>query len=78
MTRKPFATPLRDTLRAYLLTAVDLLRARRARDIPEKFIDSYVAMSWLEWHGGSLRLTTVGENICAQLTASLQQEMAPS
>ena len=30
-------------------------------------IDDYVAMNWLEWNGGGLRLTTTGDNVCKQL-----------
>lgn len=60
-----------EALRGRLLECVRLLKARRARDIPEGFIDDYVALSWLEWHGGTLRLTTVGENIVRQVAGSL-------
>ncbi len=62
-------------LRGYLLTAVDLLKRRRAGVIREGFLDAYVEQRWLEWHGGSLRLTTVGQNICAQLTTALNVAM---
>jgi hypothetical protein len=51
---------LRDGLR---LTA-DLLKRQRACDIPAGYIDDYVALDWLEWRGGTLQLTTTGENIC--------------
>ena len=40
----------------------------RAAEIPEVDIDDYVSLNWLEWYGGSLRLTTLGENICKQLS----------
>lgn len=40
---------------------------RRADLLPEAVIDAYVDCDWLSWRGGSLKLTTVGENICAQL-----------
>ena len=59
-----------EALRGRLLECVQLLKARRARDIPEGFIDDYVALSWLEWHGGTLRLTTVGENIARQVAGA--------
>ncbi|MCM5680153.1 hypothetical protein M8A51_11470 [Schlegelella sp. S2-27] len=61
----------RDALRDALLATVDLLRRRRAADVPERDIDDYVALDWLEWHGGTLRLTTVGDNVCKQLFARL-------
>ena len=60
------ATPP-DVLRGALLTTVDMLYRRRARDIPEGYIDDYVALHWLEWHGGGLRVTTTGENVCRQM-----------
>lgn len=57
----------RETLRDALPAAVDLLHRRRARDIAPGYIDDYVALRWLEWHGGGLRVTVVGENLCRQL-----------
>jgi hypothetical protein len=59
-------TARRDALRNELPTTVDLLRRCRASEIAEADIDEYVALHWLEWHGGSLRLTTTGENLCRQ------------
>jgi hypothetical protein len=53
-----------DVLRSALQAAVDSLHRRRASEIPEGYIDGYVKLNWLEWHGGSLRLTPTGENIC--------------
>lgn len=77
-TRRP-ATPAspmplvtrRDTLRDELLATVDLLKRRRAAEIDESYIEDYVALHWMEWHGGSLRLTTTGENVCKHLAALL-------
>lgn len=57
----------RQTLRDHLPISVDLLRHCRASDIPPGYIDDYVSLDWLEWNHGSLRLTTVGENICRQV-----------
>jgi hypothetical protein len=56
----------REALRNALLSTVDLLKRRRACEIPEGYIDDYVALQWLEWNGGSLRLTVTGQNICQQ------------
>jgi hypothetical protein len=69
-TRSP-PTLRREALRDALLSCVDLLRKRRARDIPEGYIDDYVALNWLEWNGGALRLTTTGDNVCQQLVRQL-------
>jgi hypothetical protein len=65
------ATLRREALRAELLATVDLLKRRRAADIASAAIDDYVTLNWLEWHGGSLRLTTTGENLCKHMTSML-------
>lgn len=58
-------------LRDALLNTVSLLQHRRACEIDQTDIDDYVALNWLEWNGGSLRLTVTGDNIRKQLTARL-------
>ena len=68
---KTSPTLRREALRDALLSTVELLRKRRARDIPEGYIDDYVALNWLEWNGGALRLTTTGDNVCQQLVRQL-------
>ena len=72
------AAARRDVLRDRLLPTVDLLKQRRAAEIPEGYIDDYVALHWLEWQGGTLRLTTTGENVCRHLTALLNRSGARS
>lgn len=57
----------REALRNALPESVDKLYRRRACDIPEGFIEDYVALNWLEWRGGGLRVTPTGENVCSQL-----------
>ena len=59
----------REALRDGLLGTVDLLKRRRASDIADGYIDDYVALNWLEWNGGLLRLTATGDNVCKQLIA---------
>lgn len=61
----------REALRDELLATVDLLKRRRAADIADGYIEDYVALHWLEWQGGALRLTTTGENVCKQLVSLL-------
>jgi len=41
----------------------------RADLIPEGAIEEYVALHWLEWNGGALRLTATETNVCAQIRA---------
>jgi len=72
----PAAPSRRDTLRDQLLATVNLLKQRRAAEIDAGYIDDYVALHWMEWHGGSLRLTTTGENVCKHL-ATLLARTAP-
>jgi hypothetical protein len=57
-------------LRDELLATVDCLQRRRADLIDESLVDAYVAVHWLEWNGGSLRLTETGKNVCGQMRAS--------
>ena len=45
---------------------------RGAVDIEVGYIDDCVALNWLEWHGGALRLTTTGDNVCKQLIGRLE------
>ena len=67
------AAARRDVLRDRLLATVDLLKQRRAAEIAEGYIEDYVAMHWMEWQGGTLRLTTTGENVCKHLKALLSR-----
>jgi hypothetical protein len=60
-----------DELRDSLLSTIDLLYRRRAAEVGDRFIDGYVALDWLEWNGGTLRLTATGENVRRQLVAGL-------
>ena len=61
----------REQLRLELLTTVDSLQRRRADLVSEGFIEDYVALHWLEWNGGALRLTVTGTNMCQQMHARL-------
>lgn len=70
----PEAPALRlQALRDALLSTVDLLKRRRAAEIDSDYIDGYVAMNWMEWNGGGLRLTTTGDNVCRQLQLQVQR-----
>jgi hypothetical protein len=61
----------RDHLRATLPATVDLLQRRRADLIGDDVIEEFVALNWLEWNGGALRLTVTGQNVCQQLKTPL-------
>ncbi len=58
-------------LQESLLVTVDLLSRRRACDIPEQTIDRFVALRWLQWNGGSLRLTETGEAMVVQVQGAM-------
>jgi hypothetical protein len=55
-------------LRESLQATADALYKRRACDVPESYIEDYVALDWLKWDGGGLKLTVTGQNICRQAT----------
>lgn len=60
------AAERRERLRRSLPATVELLQNRQADRIDDADIDAYVSLNWLEWHGGGLRLTITGRNVCAQ------------
>jgi len=60
----------KERLRLALPAAVELLRTRQAGQISATEIEEFVALNWLEWHGGSLKLTVTGANVCSQGKAS--------
>jgi hypothetical protein len=62
------AAPYLGQLREDLPATVALLKRRRADLIAESAIDAYVELNWLEWRGGGLKLTIIGENLCKQMT----------
>jgi len=63
------------SLQESLLATVDLLSRRRACDIPESTIDRFIALRWLQWNGGSLRLTEAGEAMVVTTHASMLSDM---
>jgi hypothetical protein len=62
----------REELLGALLQTVELLQRRRAGEIGPGYIDGYVALNWLEWNGGTLRLTVTGDNMRKQQAAARQ------
>ena len=63
----------KERLRLALPAAVELLRTRQAGLIAAREIEEFVALNWLEWHGGTLRLTVTGSNVCSQGRAAANQ-----
>ena len=64
-------TKITAALQDSLLATVDALTRRRACDIPEPTIDQLVALRWLEWRGGSLRLTEAGETMVVKVQSAM-------
>jgi hypothetical protein len=60
----------KERLRQALPAAVELLRTRQAGLIAPREIDEFIALNWLEWHGGTLRLTVTGSNVVSQSRAA--------
>jgi hypothetical protein len=67
----------RETLRDGLPHVVQCLKAHRANLIGDGCIDDYVTLDWLEWRGGHLQLTVVGQNICRQITLASAPDNSP-
>ena len=67
---KEDAAERKERLRQALPAAVELLRTRQAGQIAAADIEEFVALNWLEWHGGSLRLTVTGSNVVSQSRAA--------
>ena len=66
MSKALLSTLRLSVLRVELPHVANLLRNKRAGEIDAVVIDDLVELSWLEWSGGSLRLTATGTNICRQ------------
>ena len=71
MTATNIAAKITPSLQQALLTTVDALMRRRACDIPEQTIDQLISLRWLQWSGGSLRLTEAGETMVVKVQSAL-------
>ena len=60
----------KERLRQALPAAAELLRTRQAGLIAPREIEEFIALNWLEWHGGSLKLTVTGSNVVSQSRAN--------
>jgi hypothetical protein len=66
----------KESLRNGLQATADALYRRKASEISDASIEDYVNLNWLEWWGGTLRLTTTGQNICRQMQLSPESRHA--
>ncbi|MEJ8859601.1 hypothetical protein WKW79_33920 [Variovorax robiniae] len=63
----------KERLRQRLPLTARRLKEGQADRIDTGDIDAYVQLDWLEWHGGGLRLTDTGRNVCAHEALNLPQ-----
>lgn len=71
MTPAQIAAKITPSMQEALLVTVDALMRRRACDVPEETIDQLIALRWLQWSGGSLRLTEAGETMVVKVQGAL-------
>ena len=71
MTTANIAAKITPTLQQALLTTVDALMRRRACDVPEQTIEQLISLRWLQWNGGSLRLTEAGETMVVKVQSAM-------
>jgi hypothetical protein len=57
----------REALRDMLPTSVDALGRACVAALPAGYDDDYLALRWLEWHAGRLRITPAGSAVCRTL-----------
>ena len=74
-TTKPAPTITEQTCEAFA-SAADALLLRRANRIPESDIEDFVALGWMDWHGGSLRVTPLGQMALLRIRARLAEAVA--
>ncbi len=56
--------------------AADLLLQRRAAAIAERDIDDFVALGWMDWRGGSLVITPLGQMGLVRIRTRLHEAVA--
>jgi hypothetical protein len=66
----------REQLRDRFPGIVDALHGGHADRVPEGFIADYVALDWLEWNSGALRVTLSGTTLCEQMREQTQMRRA--
>ncbi len=59
-----------------LAAAADALVSRRASEIAESDREDFIALGWMEWHGGTLRLTMLGQMALVRIRTRMHQEAA--
>ena len=52
--------------------AAEALARRRAGEIAERDLEAFDALGWLDWHGGSLRVTPLGHMALIRIRARIE------
>lgn len=58
-----------ESLCAAFADAADALALRQASRIAEQSISDFRALGWLDWHGGALRITPLGQMALVRIRA---------
>ncbi len=74
-TPKPAPTITEQTCEAFA-AAADALMVRRADRIQESDIDDFMALGWMDWYGGSLRITALGQMALLRIRTRLSAAVA--
>ncbi len=74
-TTKPAPTITEQTCDAFA-AAADALLLRPGNRIPERDIDDFIALGWMAWHGGSLRVTPLGQMALLRIRTRLTEAVA--
>ena len=74
-TTKPVPTIKEQTCNSFA-AAADALLMRRADRIRESDIEDFVALGWMDWYGGSLRLTALGQMALLRIHTRLTEAVA--
>ena len=56
--------------------AADALQLRRANRIAESDIDDFVGLCWMDWRGGALRITPLGQMALSRIRLRLNAAVA--
>ncbi len=70
------APPITEQTCEAFASAADTLLLRRANRIPESDIDDFIALGWMDWHGGLLRITPLGQMALLRIRTRLTQAAA--
>ena len=76
MTLKTTVPTITETLCGEFAAAADSLLLRRASQIPERAIEDFEALGWMAWHGGSLRITPLGQMALVRIRTRLHEAVA--